>query len=80
MANPLTALIAFASSVTTLLPGDVIATGTNHQALSALQDGNRVRMRIEDCAELSFTVHDELGRSWARGIDEAIAAEARKGR
>ncbi|TAK20467.1 MAG: FAA hydrolase family protein [Chloroflexota bacterium] len=78
MANSVAELIAYASSVTTLRPGDIVATGTNHQGLGALQDRDRVRLRIEDWPALTFSVRDPLGRTWARGVDEATAARARQ--
>jgi 2-keto-4-pentenoate hydratase/2-oxohepta-3-ene-1,7-dioic acid hydratase in catechol pathway len=80
MANSVAALIEHASSVTTLLPGDVIATGTNHQALSPLQDGDAVEIRISDWPPLRFTVRDPQKRTWAREIDPEMAARARQPR
>jgi 2-keto-4-pentenoate hydratase/2-oxohepta-3-ene-1,7-dioic acid hydratase in catechol pathway len=77
MANSVADLIAEASSVTTLRPGDVIATGTNHQGLGALQDSDQVQLRIEGWPPLAFSVRDPLKRSWPRGVDEATAARAR---
>jgi 2-keto-4-pentenoate hydratase/2-oxohepta-3-ene-1,7-dioic acid hydratase in catechol pathway len=78
MANSVADLIAEASSITTLRPGDVIATGTNHQGLGALQDGDKVELRIADWPGLTFSVRDPLKRSWPRGVDEATAARARQ--
>ena len=43
-------VLAFISSYMTLVPGDVIMCGTNHQGLGALQDGDRVEMTIEESA------------------------------
>jgi 2-keto-4-pentenoate hydratase/2-oxohepta-3-ene-1,7-dioic acid hydratase in catechol pathway len=80
MANGVAALIEYASSVTTLRPGDVIATGTNHQALSPLQDGDRVEIRISDWPALRFSVHDPLRRSWERVVDPEMAARAKQAR
>lgn len=77
MANTTAQLIEHASSVTTLRPGDVLCTGTNHQGLGALQDGDKVSMRIEDWPALVFSVRDPEKRSWPRGIDEATAERAR---
>jgi len=77
MANTVAELIANASSVTTLRPGDIVATGTNHQGLGALQDRDRVTLRIENWPELTFSVRDPLGRSWPRGVDEETARRAR---
>lgn len=77
MANTVAELIEHASSITTLRPGDVVATGTNHQGLGALQDGDRVELRIADWPALRFGVRDPQGRSWPRGVDEATATQAR---
>ena len=77
MANTVAALIEHASSVTTLRPGDMLATGTNHQGLGALQDGDRVSLRIEDWPALEFSVRDESKREWPRGVDTATAERAR---
>jgi len=70
-------ILAFASSYMTLVPGDVILCGTNHQGLGALQDGDAVQMSIERVGELSVTVRDPLRRTWPRGIDEEMAARHR---
>jgi 2-keto-4-pentenoate hydratase/2-oxohepta-3-ene-1,7-dioic acid hydratase in catechol pathway len=80
MANSVAELIAFASTVCTLLPGDVIATGTNHQALGALQQGDRVEIRIADWPALRFSVHDPLDRRWSRELDPEMAARAKQAR
>jgi 2-keto-4-pentenoate hydratase/2-oxohepta-3-ene-1,7-dioic acid hydratase in catechol pathway len=82
MANTVGALIEHASAITTLRPGDVLATGTNHQGLGALQDGDRVSLRINDASRngwpaLEFSVSDPEKRSWPRGVDEATAERAR---
>jgi 2-keto-4-pentenoate hydratase/2-oxohepta-3-ene-1,7-dioic acid hydratase in catechol pathway len=77
MANTTAKLIEHASSITTLRPGDVLCTGTNHQGLGALQDGDRVSLRIEDWPALEFSVSDPEKRSWPRGIDQATAERAR---
>src|SRR5581483_7296862 len=80
MANGVRELIAFVLLVMMLRLGDVIATGPNHQALSPIQHGDQVRMRIEDWPELRVSVHDDQRRTWVREIDAAMAAEARRGR
>lgn len=77
MANTTAALIEHASSITTLRPGDILATGTNHQGLGALQDGDRVQLRVEDWPALEFSVRDPEKRSWPRGVDQATAERAR---
>lgn len=49
-------IIAFVSSVMTLLPGDVIATGTP-SGVGPLNAGDRVTVKIEGIGELSNTVN-----------------------
>jgi 2-keto-4-pentenoate hydratase/2-oxohepta-3-ene-1,7-dioic acid hydratase in catechol pathway len=61
-------LIAFASRVMTLQSGDLIACGTNHEGLGALQDGETVEIEIEHIGRMSLTVADPLKRKWERGI------------
>jgi hypothetical protein len=63
MANTIPALIAFASSILTLEPGDVVATGTNHQGLSPIQDGDHLRLEIERVGTVEFDVRDAMRRS-----------------
>jgi 2-keto-4-pentenoate hydratase/2-oxohepta-3-ene-1,7-dioic acid hydratase in catechol pathway len=70
-------VLAFISSYMTLVPGDVILTGTNHQGLGALQDGDRVEMSIEGIGTLAISVRDPQRRSWPRGIDQEMAARQR---
>ncbi len=61
-------LVEFASTVMTLNTGDVIACGTNHEGLGALQDGETVDIEIERIGRMSLKVADPLKRSWERGI------------
>jgi len=75
--HPIGRLVAFASSVMTLRPGDVIACGTNHQGLGPIQDGDRVEMEIEGLGRLAVGVRDPLKRSWPREIDRAFAERVR---
>jgi 2-keto-4-pentenoate hydratase/2-oxohepta-3-ene-1,7-dioic acid hydratase in catechol pathway len=70
-------ILAFISGYMTLVPGDVILTGTNHQGLGALQDGDRVEMTIERVGSLAVAVRDPQRREWPRGIDEEMAARQR---
>jgi 2-keto-4-pentenoate hydratase/2-oxohepta-3-ene-1,7-dioic acid hydratase in catechol pathway len=66
MARDVAACIAWVSAVHTLEPGDIVATGTNHQGLSAFQDGDRVEIETEGLGRLRIQVRDELGRTWSR--------------
>jgi 2-keto-4-pentenoate hydratase/2-oxohepta-3-ene-1,7-dioic acid hydratase in catechol pathway len=61
-------LVEFASSIMTLNSGDLIACGTNHEGLGALQDGERVEIEIEKIGRMQLNVVDPLKRSWERGV------------
>jgi 2-keto-4-pentenoate hydratase/2-oxohepta-3-ene-1,7-dioic acid hydratase in catechol pathway len=75
MAHPIRELIAEFSKITTLEPGDVIATGVNHQQIGAVQDGDLLRMEIAGLGPpLVIRIRDPLQRQWPRGIDTAMAA------
>ena len=74
MAHPIRELIAEMSKITTLEPGDVIATGVNHQHIGAVQNGDVLRMEIEGLGPpLIVNISDPSGREWPRGIDKAFA-------
>jgi 2-keto-4-pentenoate hydratase/2-oxohepta-3-ene-1,7-dioic acid hydratase in catechol pathway len=77
MEYPVVEVLAFISSYMTLVPGDVIMCGTNHQGLGALQNGDRVEMQVEGIGTLAVAVRDPQGRSWARGVDQEMAARQR---
>jgi len=74
MEHPVAELVAWASSVSRLEPGDVIACGTNHAGLGTLQDGDEVAMTIDGLGTLRVSVHDRLDRRWPAGIDEGMQA------
>jgi 2-keto-4-pentenoate hydratase/2-oxohepta-3-ene-1,7-dioic acid hydratase in catechol pathway len=61
-------LVEFASAVMTLNTGDLIACGTNHEGLGALQDGETVEIEIEPIGRMALKVADPLKRKWERGI------------
>jgi hypothetical protein len=61
-------LIEFASSIMTLNSGDLIACGTNHEGLGALQDGETVEIEVEHVGRMTLHVRDPLKRVWERGI------------
>jgi 2-keto-4-pentenoate hydratase/2-oxohepta-3-ene-1,7-dioic acid hydratase in catechol pathway len=66
MAHKIARCIEWASSVHTLEPGDILATGTNHRGLSSFQDGDTVELETEGLGRLRFNVRDELKRTWLR--------------
>ena len=61
-------LVEFASTIMTLNSGDLIACGTNHEGLGALQDGETVEIEIQDIGSMALKVSDPLKRSWERGV------------
>ena len=66
MAHKIPKLMEWVTSIHTLEPGDVVATGTNHRGLSALQDGDSVEMEIDGLGKLQLNVRDDLKRTWSR--------------
>jgi 2-keto-4-pentenoate hydratase/2-oxohepta-3-ene-1,7-dioic acid hydratase in catechol pathway len=66
MAHKIPRCIEWLSSIHTLYPGDIIATGTNHRGLNAFQDGDKIELEIDGLGRLGFAVKDELKRSWGR--------------
>jgi 2-keto-4-pentenoate hydratase/2-oxohepta-3-ene-1,7-dioic acid hydratase in catechol pathway len=70
-------VLAFISSVMTLVPGDVIMCGTNHQGLGPLQHGDHAMMEIEGVGQLEVNVVDDQRRSWPYEIDQEMAARTR---
>ena len=61
-------LVEFASTVMTLNSGDLIACGTNHEGLGALQDGETVEIEVQHVGRMALKVSDPLKRNWERGI------------
>jgi len=66
MAHDIRRCIEWVTSIHTLEPGDILATGTNHRGLSAFQDGDTVELETEGLGRLRFNVRDDLKRTWAR--------------
>ncbi len=66
MAHKIPRCIEWLSSIHTLEPGDLLATGTNHRGLSSFMDGDKVELEVEGLGKLAFNVKDELKRTWAR--------------
>ncbi len=68
MEHRVPALVEFATTVMTMNSGDLIACGTNHEGLGALQDGETVEIEIQKIGRMSLKVADPLKRKWERGI------------
>ena len=66
MAHKVPRCIEWVTSIHTLEPGDIVATGTNHRGLSGFQDGDRIELETEGLGKLSFGVRDDLKRTWSR--------------
>ena len=66
MAHKIPRCIEWVTSIHTLEPGDILATGTNHRGLNAFQDGDMVELETEGLGRLRFNVRDDLKRTWAR--------------
>ena len=79
MAHKIPRIIEWVSSVHDLEPGDVIATGTNHRGLSSFQDGDRIDMETEGLGTLTFSIRDDLKRTWARTTRLEMAEQGIEG-
>ncbi|MGH7374423.1 MAG: fumarylacetoacetate hydrolase family protein [Candidatus Rokuibacteriota bacterium] len=66
MAHKIPRCIEWVTSIHTLEPGDVLATGTNHRGLSGFQDGDRIELETEGLGALRINVQDVLKRTWSR--------------
>jgi len=66
MAHQIPRCIEWLTSIHTLEPGDILATGTNHRGLNAFQDGDVVELETEGLGKLRIKVRDDLKRTWAR--------------
>ncbi len=59
-------VVEFVTWITTMKPGDIISTGTNHIGLAPIQDGDAIEMEIDGLGRLSVNVKDEWKRTWPR--------------
>jgi len=66
MAHKIPRCIEWVTSIHTLDPGDVLATGTNHRGLSGFQNGDVIEIEVEKVGRLRFNVRDDLKRTWGR--------------
>ncbi|MBK19071.1 MAG: fumarylacetoacetate hydrolase [Rhodospirillaceae bacterium] len=66
MAHKIPECIAWVSSIHTLEPGDILATGTNHRGLNPFMDGDKIELEIEGTGCLTIHVQDDLKRTWER--------------
>ena len=66
MAHKIPRCIEWVTSIHTLEPGDILATGTNHRGLNAFMDGDTVELECAGLGKLMFKVRDDLKRTWWR--------------
>jgi hypothetical protein len=66
MAHKIPRCIEWVTSIHTLEPGDILATGTNHRGLSSFQDGDAVELECDGLGRLRINIRDDLKRTWAR--------------
>ena len=66
MAHNIPRCIEWISSIHTLEPGDIVATGTNHRGLNPFMDGDVIELETEGLGRLKIQVKDDLKRTWAR--------------
>jgi 2-keto-4-pentenoate hydratase/2-oxohepta-3-ene-1,7-dioic acid hydratase in catechol pathway len=78
MGHKIAKCIAWLSSIHTLLPGDIVATGTNHRGLNPYMDGDTIEQEIDGLGRLKFTVKDALKRGWARKTRLKMHEEAKE--
>lgn len=67
-------LIEWLSAIMTLVPGDLVACGTNHHGIGPIQGGETIRMEIEGIGSFRNPVVDPLHRRWPVGPDEHLAS------
>jgi 2-keto-4-pentenoate hydratase/2-oxohepta-3-ene-1,7-dioic acid hydratase in catechol pathway len=79
MANKIPRCIEFVSSIHTIEPGDVLATGTNHRGLHAFQNGDKIELEIDGLGRLRVDVRDDLKRTWPRDTRLEWASKGGKG-
>lgn len=79
MAYSIVESIAFVSSVHTLQPGDILATGTNHRGLHPFMDGDVIELEVGNLGRLRVDVRDDLRRTWKRETRHDRATAGLKG-
>jgi 2-keto-4-pentenoate hydratase/2-oxohepta-3-ene-1,7-dioic acid hydratase in catechol pathway len=66
MAHKIDRCIEWVTSIHSMDPGDLLATGTNHRGLNSFQDGDKVELEVEGLGRLHINVKDDLKRKWSR--------------
>jgi len=76
MSHKIPQCIEWVTSIHSLEPGDILATGTDHRGLSAIQDRDLIEMETDGLGRLHVQVRDDLKRAWSR---ETRGERMRKG-
>ncbi|HXZ65293.1 MAG TPA: fumarylacetoacetate hydrolase family protein [Streptosporangiaceae bacterium] len=79
MAHLIPRCVEFISSVHTIEPGDLIATGTNHGGLNPFMDGDEIELEVEGLGRLRINVRDDLKRTWKRETRHDRQAQGKAG-
>ena len=66
MAHDIPRCIEWVTSIHTLLPGEIVATGTNHRGLNPFMNGDKIELECQGLGVLHINVKDPLKRTWAR--------------
>ena len=66
MGHKIPRCIEWLTSIHTLEPGDIVATGTNHRGLNPFMDGDKIELECQGLGKLAINVRDPLKRTWAR--------------
>src|SRR5436309_12792970 len=66
MGHKIPRCIEWLTSIHTLEPGDILATGTNHRGLNPFMDGDKIELETEGLGRLRINVRDDLHRTSAR--------------
>ena len=66
MAHKIGRCIEYITSIHSLEPGDIVATGTNHRGLHPFQDRDVIELETEGLGRLVVNVRDGLKRTWPR--------------
>src|ERR671938_968440 len=59
MAHKIPRCIEWVTSIHTLQPGDILATGTNHRGLNPFMDGDQIELEGEGLGRLRISVRDD---------------------
>src|SRR5262249_37306695 len=66
MAHKIPRCIEWITSIHTLHPGDILATGTNHRGLNPFMDGDNIEPTCGGCGRLHTAARNDLKRPGAR--------------